>query len=175
MASRWSSVFRSVTHRHHFSEETLRDAEEVRRLISIGYDPRDDPESPYYRSRSDNPKPTGIDYGRDTKYSLVEMPAYLKGRDRMAKRNADLAELDYIIMILLRGDRLPKGANPHKLRGEMSGFMECHIDGRNSDWVLIYRYDNGKKLVLYAVNTGTHKECRVDRSLIVGTHSRRVS
>ncbi len=145
--------------REHFSEETLREAEEVRRMIASGYDPSQDPESPHYCS--ENAKPAGIDYGRATKYRLVERPAYLRGREKMAERGADLADLDYIIMTLLRGDRLPRGANPHKLRGDMKGFLECHIGGKSSNWVLVYRYDE-KDLVLYAVNTGNHKECRVD-------------
>ncbi len=91
----------------------------------------------------------------------------------MAERGADLADLDYIIMALLRGDRLPRGADPRKLRGDMKGFLECHIGGKSSNWVLVYRYDE-KDLVLYAVNTGNHKECRVDRRFLpVGVRTNR--
>ncbi len=42
----------------------------------------------------------------------------------------------------------------------MKGYMECHI---GFDWVLVYRYD-GDDLILYAVDTGTHKDVFGNRS-----------
>ena len=139
--------------------ETLEAIEEVDRKIRSGYDPREDPSSPYHLSK--NPKPTGIQYG-NTQYALVETIPYLKGRVRMEERGYDLSKLDYVISILLNGDALPRRFKPHRLKGDGSGLMECHPDGNpKGDWVLIYRYDDSK-LVLYAIKTGTHRDCGVD-------------
>lgn len=145
------------------SEENRRNYEYVNQLIASGYNPRNDPSSPYY-SKLENRKPyVKPDYG-DTKYSLVETAPYLKGREKMEERlnSADgLADLDYVIMTLLRGYALPKSYNDHKLKGEQKGKRECHLHGYRNDWVLVYQYDD-KELILYALNTGTHKECGVD-------------
>ncbi len=146
----------------HFDDETKAQVEEVWKMMDEAYNPRNDPESDYYggHTRSENRKPVKMDYG-NTKYALVEKPAYLKGRERMFARGANLIELDYVVLKLLQGGRLPSGAHPHKLKGDKKGLMECHIGGRNSNWVLVYQYDD-RELVLYAINTGTHKECGVD-------------
>jgi len=148
--------------RTHFDAEMQAQLEDIWRKMDEGYDPREDPESPLYRGtvRSDNSKLERPNYGRRV-YDLYETPRYLKGRKRMEERGCDLGELDYIIAKLLHGERLTKGDHPHKLRGDKKGLMECHIGGRNSDWVLVYQYDDDK-LILYALDTGTHKECGVD-------------
>ncbi len=97
-----------------------------------------------------------ISTGSDAKYTLVEKPKYLKGRQRMAERGYDLGKLDAVIDFLRYGYKLPRNFKNHKLRGDMKGYMECHID---FDWVLVYQYNEcEKKLVLYAVDTGTHKD-----------------
>ena len=97
--------------------ETLEAIEEVDRKIRSGYDPREDPSSPYHLSK--NPKPTGIQYG-NTQYALVETIPYLKGRMRMEERGYDLSKLDYVISILLNGDALPRRFKPHRLKGDRS-------------------------------------------------------
>lgn len=155
-------VFRRNQHR--YNEETLASAREADRLIAEGYNPRQDPayqRSQIGRAQSKDPKSSGMDYG-DTKYALVEMPAYVRGRERMSEQGANLLQLDVIIQLLLDGEKLPRSARPHKLGGDMKGIWECHIKHTNQgdDWVLLYRYDH-KQLVLYAINTGTHKDCGV--------------
>lgn len=148
---------------HKCSEETAREAEEIREQIRSGYDPREDPESSYC-VRSENQKSQEYDkpdYGV-TDCILVEKPKYLKGRQRMAERGANLFMLDVVISLLLDKQPLPSRNKPHKLHGAQKGQWECHIKDGNmgDDWVLIYAYDR-KKLVLYAINTGTHDECDV--------------
>ena len=155
-------IRRNILHHYHYSDEAIAMAEAVRREIASGYDPREDPESPYYDpdfQPSKNPKPSGVDYGR-TKYMLVEKNTYLIGRERMRERGLNLDRLDKVIKMLLNGKK-PRGA--HKLDGDMEGIWDCHIKGgkMSSDWVLLYSYDHDK-LILHAVNTGTHKECGIE-------------
>ena len=39
----------------------------------------------------------------------------------------------------------------------MKAYRECHIDGANSDWVLVYQKLE-THLILYLLATGTHRE-----------------
>lgn len=135
----------------HFDAEMQAQVEDVWRQMDEGYD------TPI---RSDNPRLARPDYG-EVKYELKETPRYLKGRERMRKKGHDLGELDFIVSKLLHGERLSKGNHPHRLRGDKKGLMECHIGGRDSDWVLVYQYDDDA-LILHALDTGMHKECGVD-------------
>ena len=119
----------------------------VRRMIDEGRDPYSDPEFLGYVAVR-NARPVGNDVSGNPKYSLVEMPEYLKGRERMADRGADLADLDSVVLILRYGYLPPKGSHPHRLHGKNEGLLECHIGGRRSNRVLVYRYD-GTDLILH--------------------------
>ena len=44
--------------------------------------------------------------------------------------------------------------NPHPIKGNYKGCMECHIQ---SDWLLIWKQDDNK-LELIMVDTGTHSD-----------------
>lgn len=157
-------IRKDVLHRYRYSDELIAASIEVDRRISEEYDPREDPGSPYYNGQmqSRNPKPSGVDYG-ENKYVLVEGPQYLRGRERMAEMGANLFELDYVIKTLLNGNRLPRNNRQHKLGGKLRGRWECHIRDSHmgDDWVLIYAHDH-RKLVLYAIDTGTHKDCGIE-------------
>lgn len=134
--------------RRRFSDETMAQIEATERLIEAHYNPRDDPDRLIVSCNTHK--------RASVKYDLVEMPGYLKGRKRMAGRGYDLDDLDYIIDMLCRGDPLPSRYKNRKLKGYMKGYMECHI---GFDWVLVYQYNNDEKeLILYAVDTGTHKD-----------------
>lgn len=132
--------------RRRYSDETMSEIEDTDRMIREGYNPRRDG-TRVQKSRNEKTNPS-------LKYELVEKPKYLKGRQRMAERGFDLDELDYVIDTLLRGYRLPSNYRNHKLKGDLKGYMECHI---GYDWLLVYRYDH-RELVLYAVDTGNHKD-----------------
>lgn len=132
--------------KRNFSEETLEAMREVERKINEGYRPPDDEETHISRNISGT--------NCNTKYKLVEEPRYLKGRQRMAERGFDLGDLDIAIGLLRRGYKLPSNFKNHKLKGNMRGFMECHI---GYDWLLVYRYDHDE-LILYAVDTGSHED-----------------
>ena len=63
-------------------------------------------------------------------------------------------ELNKVIDILCRGDKLSSIYQDHDLHGEYAGYRECHIQG---NILLIYRIE-GKKLVLVLFDIGSHSE-----------------
>ncbi len=109
-----------------------------------------------------NPRPVGNDLHGEAKYGLIEMPEYVKGRERMAKRGADLGQLYSIILMLRYGYMPPESCKPHKIQGDPDGRLECLVQGRRRDWVLTYRYDE-KDLVPVDLTTRNHRESGSDR------------
>ncbi len=63
-------------------------------------------------------------------------------------------ELNKIIDILCRGEKLHPIYKDHDLHGEYVGCKECHIRG---DILLIYQIKN-EELVLVLINIGSHSE-----------------
>ena len=61
------------------------------------------------------------------------------------------------IKILTNDGKLPKVYKPHKLKGKRKGQWECHINGHNSDWLLVWE-QNDSDLIMIMVNTGTHSD-----------------
>ena len=78
--------------------------------------------------------------------------SFKRNLKHLDKRGWDLNKLRLIILLLQRGDSLPKYCRPHKLSGAYLGFWECHIE---PDWLLIYSITE-TKLVL--IRTGTHAD-----------------
>ena len=70
------------------------------------------------------------------------------------KRGMNIALLEGVIGILLRGEPLAENHRDHALAGNYAGFRECHIQ---PDWLLIYRVDNDA-LILIASRTGSHAD-----------------
>ena len=68
------------------------------------------------------------------------------------KRGLDLRLLEKVIDTLRIPEPLSARNREHDLRGEYTGFKECHIA---PDWLLIYRYNNG---YLELIRTGTHSD-----------------
>ena len=132
------------------SDDARYERDLVRRMIAEGRDPDTDPEFCRYMCLK-NAKPIGDDRSGESKYRLVEMPDYIEGRKRMAKRVADLYHLDSVILNLQYGYMPPKNCRPHKLHGDVERLMECKIHGRLRNWSLVYRYDDGN-IVLYALS-----------------------
>lgn len=64
-----------------------------------------------------------------------------------------VAELNYILTILARGEDIPVENKPHQLTGDYRGCMECHI---GPDYLLIWRDE--KEDVVYIVRLGSHSE-----------------
>ena len=73
-----------------------------------------------------------------------------------AKRGYDMSKLEVTIDLLASGNTMPPNYLDHALRGNYTGYRECHIDGAG-DWLLIYKKDIGK-LILVLTATGTHAD-----------------
>jgi len=70
------------------------------------------------------------------------------------KRGYDLAKMQKVLDILSMSKQLPEKYKDHALTGNYIEFRECHIE---PDWLLIYRIDNDK-LILLLARTGTHSD-----------------
>lgn len=66
----------------------------------------------------------------------------------------DETELNKVIDILCREEKLGQIYQDHDLHGEYDGYRECHIHG---NILLIYRTEE-QKLVLVLFDIGTHSE-----------------
>ncbi len=90
-------------------------------------------------------------------YSLDYTGGFKKDYKRLKKRGLPLAQLKEAIQILVETGSLPSEYNPHKLSGVHSGKWECHINGRNSDWLMVWEQDDNK-LTLLMLRTGSHAD-----------------
>jgi mRNA interferase YafQ len=71
---------------------------------------------------------------------------------RLHKKHYDLKLLTGITKMLQQDGVAPRRYDPHKLHGEWSGYLECHLE---HDWLLIYKTD-AKFVYLY--RTGSHND-----------------
>ena len=93
--------------------------------------------------------PRAIDYTRE----------FSKDWERLSRSGRyDMHQLKSV-MLLLTGNDSPLGPEwrDHQLKGEWSGYRECHIGG---DFLLIYRIDesDAKAGQIYFVRAGTHAD-----------------
>lgn len=75
----------------------------------------------------------------------------------MMKQGKDIAALDFVICELAVPNPLPEKYRDHYLKGEYTGYKECHIE---PDWLLIYGYEmlkDGENQLLL-VRTGSHSD-----------------
>ncbi len=71
---------------------------------------------------------------------------------RLKKRGYDLDKFKTVVNLLLSEEPLPDRCRPHRLVGNFSGAMECHIA---PDWLLIYVDD---ATCIRFERTGTHSD-----------------
>ncbi len=71
-----------------------------------------------------------------------------------AKRGYNMRLLETAINKLITTGKLDEKYLPHKLKGDYSDCMECHI---KPDWLLIWKQDNKAKEITL-VRTGTHAD-----------------
>jgi len=85
-------------------------------------------------------------------------PVYTKRLEkdiyRCLKRGYDIEKFKEIVVRLVKDIPLQTHSKPHKLVGEFVNHWECHI---KSDWLLIYRYDNLNRQIIFE-STGTHSD-----------------
>lgn len=73
---------------------------------------------------------------------------------RAIKQGRNITDLNLVIEKLANEEILEDKYPDHALKGEWSGFRECHI---NPDWLLIYLRDD-KNLILSLTRTGSHED-----------------
>lgn len=87
-------------------------------------------------------------------YNLITTPKYIKDAKRAKRRGLNIDELISVVNLLVSGQPLLPKYKDHALIGNYKGCRELHI---NPDWLLIYKKDNGIKLITL-IRTGTHSD-----------------
>jgi mRNA interferase YafQ len=72
----------------------------------------------------------------------------------MAKRGKDISKLIAVLDLLASQTPMPEKYQDHRMKGEMRGYRECHIE---PNWLLVYQIFKDR-LMLYASGTGTHSD-----------------
>lgn len=92
----------------------------------------------------------------DTKFKVETTREFNKNLKKIFRQGKDLNKLYYVINRLANGETLELIYRNHKLVNDKvyKECYECHI---NPDWLLIYRYEENK-LVLVLVSTGSHSD-----------------
>lgn len=90
-------------------------------------------------------------------YSINYTGGFKKDFKRLVRRGLPLEKLMEAIDILIKTGSLPPEYRPHKLVGKYAGKWECHINGRNSDWLMVWEQDD-TSLTLLMLRTGSHSE-----------------
>jgi mRNA interferase YafQ len=72
----------------------------------------------------------------------------------LSSGKAKRVDVEYVVDILCRGEKLPSIYRSHKLHGEYSEYNGCHVKG---DLILIYTIKK-EQLVLVLIDLGSHSE-----------------
>ncbi|MCL2355597.1 MAG: type II toxin-antitoxin system YafQ family toxin [Defluviitaleaceae bacterium] len=91
-----------------------------------------------------------------SKYTAEYTNEYKGNRRAVIERGYDTTKLDDTIDILLQGEPVPARYKDHALKGNWSGYRECHVDGMG-DWLLVYKKHEGTLILLFT-GTGTHSD-----------------
>lgn len=73
---------------------------------------------------------------------------------RCQKRGLNMQLIYDAIKLLETNGQLPAEYKPHKLKGNMKGCWECHIQ---PDWLMTWSQNN-QQLTLLFLQTGTHSD-----------------
>ncbi len=87
-------------------------------------------------------------------YSVLFETKFKKDFKLAKKRGLKIPLLEEVLKILSEKGKLPSKYKPHLLKGNYTGYWECHIE---SDWLLIWKQDDEIKLVSLT-RTGTHSD-----------------
>lgn len=91
------------------------------------------------------------------KFSIINTRKFDKDLKRCAKRGLPMRLIAEALEILSETGTLPAKYRPHKLVGKYAGKWECHIDGPNSDWLMVWD-QNDTELTLLMLRTGSHSD-----------------
>ena len=86
------------------------------------------------------------------KKSVIVSKAFKKDLKRLVRRGVNFTEFDIVIRHLEKGENIPYRYHPHPLKGNLSGYNECHIE---TDLLLIWKEDDK---AIYLVRTGSHSD-----------------
>ena len=73
---------------------------------------------------------------------------------RIKERGKNISKLVDVLDLLSTGKPLESKYRDHQLSGNMSDFIECHIE---PDWLPVYRIEDDR-LIIIATETGTHSD-----------------
>ena len=90
-------------------------------------------------------------------YSLVVTNKFKKDFRQCIKRGLPIIKLQEAMRLLEQTGTLPPEYRSHKLSGAYTGKWECHINGRNSDWLMVWEQDD-TNLTLLMLRTGSHAD-----------------
>lgn len=90
-------------------------------------------------------------------YTLEVSNKFKKDFKLCIKRGLPIEKIKKAMKLLVETGSLPAEYNPHKLSGVRSGKWECHINGRNSDWLMVWEQDDNS-LTLLMLRTGSHAD-----------------
>ena len=82
---------------------------------------------------------------------VVRYVSFNRDVRRLKKRGKSFEEFKHVIGLLMAGETLGSEYNDHVLRGELTGWRDCHVE---PDWIIIYKISRGK---LFLFRTGMHK------------------
>ena len=87
-------------------------------------------------------------------YKLNTTKQFEKDYKLCKKLGLNLQLINSVFELLENKGHLPAKYKPHKLTGNYTGFLECHIQG---DGLLIWLLDEAEKEILL-IRTGTHSD-----------------
>lgn len=87
-------------------------------------------------------------------YQVTTTKRFEKEVALCVKRGYDTTGLRTVITLLSQTGTLPMEYKPHKLKSDLKGTMECHIE---PDWLLIYEKRDKIRLIRL-LRTGTHAD-----------------
>jgi mRNA interferase YafQ len=89
----------------------------------------------------------------DTDY----LTTFVKDRKRCQKKHWGITLLNEAIIAVAHSDTHPMDPkfNDHALTGDKKGNRLLHVNGRNSNWIMMYKKDLVKAVF---IRTGTHDE-----------------
>ena len=82
----------------------------------------------------------------------VHLRQFEKEVAKAMKRGLDIKKLKNVMRQLIEEEPLPPKNRNHKLKGDYTGYWECHIE---PDWLLVYKKTATQ--IIFA-RTGTHSD-----------------
>ncbi|MCM1519818.1 MAG: type II toxin-antitoxin system YafQ family toxin [Lachnoclostridium sp.] len=91
------------------------------------------------------------------KYTIEVSNRFKKDFKLCIKRGLPIEKIQEAMHLLQETGSLPPEYKPHKLSGKYAGKWECHINGHNSDWLMVWE-QNDNTLTLLFLRTGSHSD-----------------